>query len=174
MSSDQIADGFVISLAYTLKADGEIIEVAPQEEPLDYLHGAENIVPGLEAALTGKKVGDKMSVTLEPKDAYGEYDEEDTEWIERGDLPEEIEEGMELLLEDEDGNFFEATVKEVSDQGVLLDFNPMLAGKTVTYDVEIVGIRKADEEEMMHGHPHSYEDDEEFYDAYEDEDYSAN
>jgi FKBP-type peptidyl-prolyl cis-trans isomerase SlyD len=159
MTSENIKNGMVVSLAYTLTADGQEVEHATADDPLDYLHGAENIVPGLERELAGKKVGDRFTITLEPEDAYGEYDEEDTDEIDRDDFPDEIEPGMELLLEDDDGNLFEATVKEVTDDLVVLDFNPPLAGKTVTYEVEVVSLRPADEEELAHGHPHSHEDD---------------
>jgi FKBP-type peptidyl-prolyl cis-trans isomerase SlyD len=159
MTSENIKDGMIVSLAYTLTADGQEVERATADDPLEYLHGAENIVPGLERALAGKKVGDRFTITLEPEDAYGEYDDEDLDEIDREEFPDEIEVGMEMLLEDDDGNLYEATVKEISDDMVVLDFNPPLAGKTVTYEVEVVSMRPADEEELAHGHPHSHEDD---------------
>jgi FKBP-type peptidyl-prolyl cis-trans isomerase SlyD len=159
MTSENIKDGMIVSLAYTLTADGQEVERATADDPLEYLHGAENIVPGLERALAGKKVGDRFTITLEPEDAYGEYDDEDLDEIDREEFPDEIEVGMEMLLEDDDGNLYEATVKEISDDMVVLDFNPPLAGKTVTYEVEVVAMRPADEEELAHGHPHSHEDD---------------
>lgn len=158
MAPDKIKDGVVVSIAYRLTADGEEVEIVPKEDPIEYLHGAENIVPGLEKALAGKAAGEKVSITLKPEDAYGEYDAEDVETVDREDLPDELEAGMEVLLEDNAGNFFEATIKEVSDESVTLDFNMPLAGKTITYDVEILELRDADEEELAHGHPHSYED----------------
>ena len=98
---DKIADGVVVTLAYTLTAEGMEIERATADDPLDYLHGAENIVPGLETALTGKTVGDKLAVTLKPEDAYGDYDEEEVEAISWEDIPEgeNIEPGMVLVLE---------------------------------------------------------------------------
>lgn len=163
MTLDTIKDGVVVTVAYTLTVEGTEIESATADDPLEYLHGAENIVPGLEAELNGKKVGAKFTVTLQPEDAYGEYDEEDTETLDRDEIPEQVEPGMELLLEDEDGNMFEALVKEVNDDVIVLDFNPPLAGKVVTYDVEVLGIREADAEELEHGHPHSYADDFEYY-----------
>lgn len=166
MAVDKIANGVVATIAYTLTVDGEVIEEASKEDPLEYLHGAENIVPGLEAALLGKTIGDKLSVTLDPEDAYGEYDEDNFEEIEPADLPDDIEEGMEILIEDDDGNMYEAIVSEITDDAVVLDFNPDLAGKTVTFDVEVIALREADDEEMDHGHPHSYHDDD--YDDYED------
>ncbi len=155
-TADVIKDGIVVSIAYKLTVEGTEIESTGTDAPLQYLHGADNIVPGLEKALTGKKVGDKISVTLSPEDAYGEYDDEDIDTIERDDIPDadSIEPGMELLLEDEDGYMFEALVKEVNADTIVLDFNDPLAGKTVSYDAEVVALRPADEEELDHGHPH--------------------
>ena len=164
MSNETIQDGLIVSLAYTLTVEDEVIEEATEEDPLDYLHGAENIVPGLEEALKGKRVGEKLSITLQPQDAYGDYDEDDMELISHEDMPEDIEVGMELMLEDEMGNFFEVTIKEIRDDGVLLDFNYPLAGKVVTYDVEIISIRQADKEELEHGHPHTNYHEHEFED----------
>ena len=169
-----IADNKVATVAYRLTVDGEIIDEATADDPLEYLHGAENIVPGLEKALTGKKVGDKLTVTLQPEEAYGEYDPEDTELLDRADLPEDIEVGMELLLEDEEGNFFEVTIAEIKDDEVLVDFNYPLAGKVVTYEVEVLDIRDADDDEIAHGHVHgdAFYDEEDYDDEdYDDEDY---
>lgn len=158
MSDQTIRDGLIVSLAYKLSLDGEIIEEATADDPLEYLHGGENIVPGLESALTGKKVGDTLSITLQPEDAYGPYEEDDIEAIPRDEMPDVVE-GMELLLEDEEGFVMEASVKQVTDSKVILDFNPPLAGKVVHYDVEVVDIRKAKSEELEHGHPESYDED---------------
>ncbi|GAB4513054.1 MAG: peptidylprolyl isomerase [Anaerolineae bacterium] len=171
MANNVVKDGMVVSLAYRLTADGVEVEEATAEEPLDYLHGYDNIVPGLERELAGKKVGDKLTVTLQPVDAYGEYDEEDIEVIDRSDLPDDLEEGMEVLIEDDAGNIAEAVVKEITKDSVVLDFNLPLAGKTITYDVEVVGVRDADPEELDHGHPHTgYFDDEDDFE-YDDDDY---
>jgi FKBP-type peptidyl-prolyl cis-trans isomerase SlyD len=163
---ERIADGMVVSLAYTMTVEGEVIEESTADEPLDYLHGAQNIVLGLENALTGKAVGERVSVTLQPEDAYGEYDPEDIDEIDRSDIPdgEQIEPGMVLLLEDEEGYMFEATVAEVTARSVMLDFNDPLAGKVVTYDVEVLAVRPADEEELAHGHPHGEEGHEDDWD----------
>ena len=169
MAVEKVTDGVIVSIVYRLTVDGEVVEDTPADDPLDYLHGAENIVPGLERVLAGKQVGDKVNVTLKPEDAYGEYDEDDVEEIDRNDVPESVELGMEILLEDEEGFMFEAVVKEVTEDTVILDFNHMLAGKTVTYDVEIVGLREADAEELAHGHPHSLGDDDEDYDDFDEE-----
>lgn len=168
----KITDGLVVSLDYVLTVDGEVLAKTEAGDPMEYLHGAEEILPGLEAALDGKQVGDKFSVTLQPQDAYGDYDEEEREEIDRADIPniDELEVGMEVEVEDEDGYAYRAMVLEIGPKIVTLDFNPPLAGKTLTYDVEVVGIREATEEELEHGHAHGNDFDEEDEDyEYEDE-----
>lgn len=168
----KISDGLVVSLDYVLTVDGEVLAKTEPGDPMEYLHGAEEILPGLEAALDGKQVGDKFSVTLQPEDAYGDYDDEEREEIDRADIPniDELEVGMEVEVEDEDGYAYRAMVLEIGPKIVTLDFNPPLAGKTLTYDVEVVGIREATEEELEHGHAHGNDFDEEDEDyEYEDE-----
>jgi FKBP-type peptidyl-prolyl cis-trans isomerase SlyD len=168
MAVDRIEDGVVVSLAYVLTVDGQEIARTDEGESMDYLHGAENIVPGLEKALTGKQVGDKLQVTLPPEDAYGDYDEENVEELDREDVPQadSLEKGMVIEVEDEEGFVYLAFVREVTDDMVVLDYNPPLAGKTLTYEVEVLGLREADEEELAHGHAHGmddeYDDDEDF------------
>ena len=171
MAVDRIEDGVVVSLNYVLTVDGEEIARTEEGEPMDYLHGAENIVPGLEAALTGKVLGDRVSVTLKPADAYGDYDDENVEELDREDVPnaDELEAGMIIEVEDEEGFTYLATVREVSADTVILDYNPPLAGKTLTYDVEVTALREADEEELAHGHPHGMDDEDEDWDDEEDE-----
>jgi FKBP-type peptidyl-prolyl cis-trans isomerase SlyD len=192
MTIEKIQDGVVVSLVYTLMVDGEEVDRAETDDPLEYLHGAENIVPGLEEALTGKKVGDKISVTLKPEDGYGEYDEEDIEVVDSEEIPDAnmLRQGMVIEAEDEYGNFSLGTVREIADGKIVLDFNPPLAGKTLTYNVEVLGLREADQEELAHGHPHGlhghfhaddWDDDEDWDDEdwdddedFEDEDDSLN
>ncbi len=156
MNPTTIADGVVVSLAYTLEVDGEIVAKTEPGEPMEYLHGAENIVPGLEAALTGRQIGDRLSVTLSPDEGYGEYDPEDIDEIPREDVEhlEDLEVGMVIEVEDDEGDVYLAFVREIGDETVTLDFNPPLAGKTLTYHVEVLGMRQADEEELAHGHVH--------------------
>ena len=167
MAVDKVQDGVVVSMAYVLTVDGEEVSRASADDPLEYLHGAENVVPGLEAALEGKRVGEKLHVTVPPEDAYGEYDEEDVDEFDLDEIPgaENLEPGMVVEVEDEDGYIYVGTVQEVNEETVLVDFNPPLAGKTLTFDVEVLGLREANEDELDHGHPHSldefYEDEEE-------------
>ncbi len=160
---ETIGDDMVVSVAYTLTVDGDNVESASADDPLEYLHGFEEIIPGLEKKLTGKKVGDKFSVTLAPEDAYGEYDEDDVEELEIDDFPDDevLVPGMELLLEDEDGYIMEGTIKSVEGDVITVDMNPIYAGKSVTYDIEILGLRHATKEEIEHGHVHSDHDQDE-------------
>ena len=152
-----VAEGMVVSVAYVLTVDGEEVSRMTAEEPMEYLHGYQEIVPGLEAALAGKKIGDTFTVTLSPAEGYGEYDAENFEEIDRGDIPfsEELEVGTDLEVEDEEGNTYLATVTEIRNDSVVLDFNHPLAGKSLTYDVEVTDIRVADDDELEHGHAHS-------------------
>src|SRR5690349_8484312 len=150
MAVEKIADGVVVSIAYVLTVDGQEVERADNSDPIDYLHGASNIVPGLEAALNGRKVGDKLSVTVSPDQGYGAYDKDEVERVDRRDIPgaETLKNGMVVEMEDDEGYIYEATVVEISKDAVTLDFNPPLAGKTLNFDVEIMSLREADEEEL--------------------------
>lgn len=176
MAVDKITEGVVVSMTYVLTVDGEEVGRAGTEEPLEYLHGAENIVPGLEAALVGKTVGDQVHVTVPPAEAYGDYDDEEIDEFDLDEIPggENLEEGMIVEVEDEDGFVYIGTVMEVVEGTVIVDFNPPLAGKTLTFDVEVLSIREADADEKDHGHPHSlnsfYDEDEEGEEDFEDED----
>jgi FKBP-type peptidyl-prolyl cis-trans isomerase SlyD len=167
MSVQKIEDGVVVSMTYLLVVDGQEAGRAGEDEPLEYLHGAENIVPGLEAALEGKTIGDRVQVTVPPEQAYGDYDDEEMDEFDMEEIPgsENLELGMIVEVEDDDGYIYEGTVVEIEDGVILVDFNHPLAGKTLNFDVTVLGLREADPEELEHGHPHSlagmFEDDEE-------------
>jgi FKBP-type peptidyl-prolyl cis-trans isomerase SlyD len=175
--ADEVKDGAVVSLAYTLRlSNGEIIDYSEANDPLEYLHGAENIIPGLEAQLVGLHVGDERAIELSAEDGYGEYDPDEVEVIERQLLPKNLPPlklGMVLAISDEDGNFSEAYVREIGQSSVTLDFNHPLAGQRLFFQVEVLGIRPANPEELAHGHPHGVngheEDDDEFMDFDDDE-----
>ncbi len=168
MTVDTIREGVVVSMSYVLTVDGQEVGRADANDPLEYLHGAENIVPGLEAALEGKRVGDQVSVTVLPEDAYGDYDEEDIDEFDRDEIPgaENLEPGMMVELEDEEGYIEIGIIKEVNAETVLVDFNPPLAGKTLNFSVQVLKLREAAPDELDHGHPHSLDD---YYDDYEDD-----
>ena len=154
-----ITDGVVVSLAYTLRLDdGEEIDSAASDDPLVYLHGAQNIIPGLEQALTGLKVGDTRQVSVTPVDAYGDVDPDAFELVPYDAFPADVdlEEGMGLrMVESGTGRQMEAYISELRDDGALLDLNHPLAGETLHFDVEIVGLRRATTDEIAHGHAHT-------------------
>jgi FKBP-type peptidyl-prolyl cis-trans isomerase SlyD len=154
-----VADGMVVSLAYSLRLDdGEEVDSAASDDPLVYLHGAQNIIPGLEQALMGMKIGDTRRVSVTPGDAYGEFDEDAFELVPYDAFPADVdlEEGMGLqMVESSTGRRVEAMISELRDDGALLDLNHPLAGETLHFNVEIVGLRRATTDEIAHGHAHS-------------------
>ncbi len=157
MASNKVQDGVVVSVEYVLKLeDGEIVEETTAGDPLVYLHGANNIIPGLEDALTGMALDERKHVVVQPEDAYGDYDPDDIEVVERSmfGADTELEVDDLVTLEDEDGEEYEAIVADVTGNEVTLDFNHPLAGETLHFDLKIVGLREATPDELSHGHPH--------------------
>lgn len=164
---NKIIDDIVVTMDYTLTVDGEVVDSTEGEEPLQFLQGHQNIISGLEKALAGMKVGDKKQVVVNSADAYGDIDPENIIEIPRDEFPAEIplETGVELEVKNEEGEVLSATITNISNDLVTLDFNHPLAGKRLTFDVSIVELRAATEEELEHGHVHFDDED------YEDEDY---
>lgn len=147
----------VITIDYTLKdSDGETIDSSEESEPLVYLHGNGNLIPGLEKQLQGKKEGEKLSCVIRPEDAYGEYDEDLVFTVQKSSFqdPDKIEEGMQFEAHGEDGARV-VTVVAVQGEEVTVDANHPLAGEDLHFDVKVVGIRDATAEELTHGHVHS-------------------
>jgi FKBP-type peptidyl-prolyl cis-trans isomerase SlyD len=158
MPPQQIEDNVVVTLQYKLWLDdGEMVEESDADDPLMYLHGHDNIIPGLERALQGMRVGDKKRIVVEPEDAYGEYDPDDVEELALSALPPELnpEVGMVLAMEDSEGHEFEAVVTDLDEDTITLDFNHPMAGERLTFDVTITELREASKEELDHGHVHS-------------------
>lgn len=155
MSKNTVEDGLVVSLAYTLKdGEGNILDVATREDPLLYLHGANNLLPPVEKELVGKSIGDRAEVTLTPEEGFGEYEPKHVQRVERSLFPdEEIQVGMPYIVESE-GSVMQFFVKEVTETEVLLDGNHPYAGKTLSFDVTVAAIRGATAEELDHGHAH--------------------
>ncbi|MRH86737.1 peptidylprolyl isomerase [Nocardia sp. SYP-A9097] len=156
-----IAADKVVSIEYTLTDDdGEVLDTSVGEEPLIYLHGADNIVPGLEQALEGKGTGDELDVVIEPADGYGDYEAElisnvDREMFEGVD---ELEVGMEFEAEAPDGESQIVVVRAIDGDEVTIDANHPLAGVRLHFKVKVVDLRDATEEELLHGHPHGDDD----------------
>ncbi|PID46106.1 MAG: peptidylprolyl isomerase [Proteobacteria bacterium] len=153
-----IAKNTIATLHYTLKDDNdEVLDVADANHPFLYMHGVGGMIPGLEKALENKKVGDKVVVSVAPAEAYGERNPTLTQ-----DVPREMFEN----ISDEDlvvGAQFHAktdqgmeiiTVAAVDGDTIKIDGNHPMAGETLHFDVDVVDVREATEEEISHGHPH--------------------
>ena len=154
-----IAKNKVVSLSYCLKdTQGEELDRADAEKPMKYLHGhgGGTIVPGLENALDGLKVGDKKEVTVKPEEGYGEILSELKMKVERNKLPagQKTAVGMQLMGEHGDGKKYTFTIVEIKGDDIYMDGNHPLAGKTLHFSVEVMEIRDATTEEMAHGHSH--------------------
>jgi FKBP-type peptidyl-prolyl cis-trans isomerase SlyD len=157
IESEMVLKDAVVSLDYTLRLeDGEVIDTSEGREPLEFLQGHGQIIPGLEQALYGMKVGDERQVEVPPADGYGEHSSEAFQLVEHSVFPPDmaLEVGMGLQMHDGEGNQMIAYVSEVREDGVMLDFNHPLAGQTLFFDVKIAGLRPATPEELDHGHVH--------------------
>ena len=151
-----IAQDSVVSIHYTLKGDaGEILDSSASGEPLTYLHGHGNLVAGLERALDGKDVGDKLAVRIAPADGYGEYDKQLIQKIPRRTLKgiANVSVGMRLHAQTEHGPRA-VTVTQITGDMVTIDANHPLAGQALNFDIEVTDVRAATEEELSHGHVH--------------------
>ena len=152
-----IANQHVVAIDYTLSNDaGEVIDSSAGAEPLVYLHGAGNIITGLENALAGKTAGDELEVSSEPEDAYGEYSAEliTTLGREMFEGVDNLEVGMQFHASAPDGGMQIVTVRDVDGDQVTIDGNHPLAGQQLNFKVKVISVRAASEEEVAHGHVH--------------------
>ncbi len=151
-----ISKNFVVSFDYTL-TDGnkEVLDSSSSSGPLSYLHGYENIIPGLEKALENKSEGDAFTVTVPAAEAYGERDERLVANIplDQFDEPDMVKAGVQFQAETPDGDHI-VTVTKVAGNMATIDANHPFAGMDLTFDVKVVSIREASAEELEHGHPH--------------------
>jgi len=155
----QIETQKVVTLNYTLTDnEGNVIDQS-SDSSFAYLHGANNIIPGLETALVGKQAGDELTVSVTPEDAYGVRDDEKTQEVPRDAFPEdaEIEPGMQFHAQGPEGAPIIVTVAKVADDTVTVDGNHPLAGVHLNFAVEVIEVREASEEELSHGHVHGPE-----------------
>lgn len=152
----QIADRCVAYFHYTLTNDaGEVIDSSEGREPLPYLHGKGNIVPGLEKALEGKQAGDKLNVVVSPEEGYGPHVESLVQVVPKSafqGVP-NVEPGMQFQAESNMGPV-SVVITAVEGDNVTVDGNHPLAGETLHFAVEITQVREASVEEVLHGHVH--------------------
>jgi len=150
-----IAPARVASFHYTLTDEaGKVIDKSPEARPMRYLHGAGNIVPGLEKALAGKSAGDSLDVAVKPEEAYGVRNEGLVQDVPREAFKgiDKIEPGMQFQAQANGGTRL-ITVAEVGDSTVRVDGNHPLAGRTLHFAVEVTEVREASDEEKQQGHP---------------------
>lgn len=151
----KIANDTVVSIGYTLKNDQGAVLDQSGDNPIAYLHGHSNIVPGLEKVLTGLQAGDKTQASVSPEEGYGEIDPGLRFPIPRQNLGSEIPPIDTMVqLQAPDGDTMIARIAEIKDQEVILDANHPLAGQRLHFDVEVVSVRQAQPEELAHGHAH--------------------
>jgi len=148
----------VVSIHYTLtNDDGDMLDSSGGRDPLDYVQGAGNVIPGLEQALVGKSVGDHVEVTVEPEDGYGHSNPEFVQQVPRTAFEgiDDIQIGMQFEARGPGGEAALVMVTDVTEESVTIDGNHPLAGVVLHFDVKVEGIREATEEELEHGHVHT-------------------
>jgi FKBP-type peptidyl-prolyl cis-trans isomerase SlyD len=155
----QITTNAVVAIHYTLtNKGGEVLDTSDGREPLAYLHGRGNLIPGLEKELEGKEKGNKISVTVPPEEAYGIHDENLIREVSRDAFKdiEELQPGMQFQSQSEKGiDVF--TITKIEGDNITIDGNHALAGETLSFEVEVTDVREATEEEVTHGHVHGPE-----------------
>jgi FKBP-type peptidyl-prolyl cis-trans isomerase SlyD len=148
----------VVTMHYHLtnSDDGQVLDSSRGSDPLIYLHGTGSIISGLEQELAGLDVGATKTVRVAAADAYGDYDEEMVQTLPREEFTgiDNLEVGMRLQAQDQDGNTFDVHVAQLDGDTVVIDGNHPLAGMPLTFEIEIVAIRDATAEELRHGHAH--------------------
>jgi FKBP-type peptidyl-prolyl cis-trans isomerase SlyD len=140
-----------------------VIDSSDESEPLEFLQGHKNIIPGLEKELYGMGVGDSKEITVAAKDAYGPIDPEAVIEVPKDQFPDDVplEPDVQLQVRDMDGRVMDARITEVKDDTITLDFNHPLAGMDLHFAVKVVSLREPTEEELEHGHIHGDHDEDE-------------
>ena len=152
-----IGENSVVSVSYKLTDDaGKVLDSSDGSKSMVYLHGAGNIVPGLEKALVGKGEGDSLKVRVEPAEAYGEIILDGVKTIERSAFEgvDVVEVGMAFEAQAPDGSAQHIMVTKVEGDNVTIDINHPLAGVALNFDIKILSVREATKEELDHGHTH--------------------
>ncbi len=152
----KIKKNTVVTIDYTLKDDnGNVIDSSEGRGPLKYLHGNGNLILGLERQLEGKEKGESLHIKVLPEEGYGEIDLGLIQEVPKNlfEDSEQLEVGMQFQAQTENGTYI-LTIKEVKPDSVIVDGNHPLAGKNLNFDIEIIDVREATQEEIAHGHAH--------------------
>lgn len=149
----------VVSMNYTLRVDGEVVDTSEGGDPIEFIQGKGEIIKGLENELYGMEVGESKDVVVKPREGYGELDENAYVDVPRDQFPAQIpmEVDTQLQVQDEKGRIQMARIEQVASDSVRLNFNHPLAGKTLNFSVQIAAMRPASDEELEHGHVHQPE-----------------
>jgi FKBP-type peptidyl-prolyl cis-trans isomerase SlyD len=153
----QVGKDKVVSIDYTLTNNqGQVIDSSQGRDPLAYLHGKGNIIPGLEKALEGKAVGDNLKVAVQPEEGYGNHDPRMVQSVPKAAFKgvDNIQPGMQFQAQGPGGQARLVTVTKVDGDNVTVDANHPLAGQTLNFDVTVKGVRDASADELSHGHVH--------------------
>ena len=155
LNTMRVAKETVVAIEYTLKDDqGNIIDASGERGPMEYLHGAQNIIPGLEQGVEGLVAGDTKNVLVPPQLGYGEYSEKLIQLVPLTAFGANTPQvGMRFHAETNLGMRV-LTIKKIEGEEVTLDGNHELAGKTLHFDIKVVSVRAAEPTELAHGHPH--------------------
>jgi FKBP-type peptidyl-prolyl cis-trans isomerase SlyD len=151
----QVTEKKAVTIKYTLRdEEGAVLDSTDGRDPLTYLHGAGNLVPGVEEALEGKSPGEEVKVTVPPEKGYGTREDDNVRNVPIRKLPAgKLQPGATVQLNTNHGPVV-AVIKAVKGDYVTLDLNHPLAGKTLRFELEVVEVRDATEEELAHGHVH--------------------
>jgi FKBP-type peptidyl-prolyl cis-trans isomerase SlyD len=154
----KVSKNIVVSMDYVLNLEGEReIDRSDSDSPLEYLHGYNNIIPGLEKELEGMLVGDERDVVVSPDLGYGSRNPEGVVEFPRDSFPSTLKMnvgGSVMMRDNESGDSMRAYIKDIDTDSVILDFNHPLAGETLYFHVKIADLRTATDEELTHGHVH--------------------
>ncbi|MCX7611116.1 MAG: peptidylprolyl isomerase [Ignavibacterium sp.] len=147
----------VVTVNFTLKDQfGNILDSTDGDVPFSFLTGHQNIIPKLESEIDKMLIGSKKTILIDAKDAYGEYNEDIVQVVGKEEFPPEfiLEVGMQYIASTSEGTKMPFTITEVGDDEVTIDFNHPLAGKDLTFEIELLNVRDATAEEISHGHVH--------------------
>ena len=153
----KVGKGTVVSVDYELHlGDGKVVDASASGEPMAYIHGEGQIVPGLERALEGLSAGDARQVVVPPQDGYGDHEAAGVQEVPKSAFPTDMQPavGMELMAQGADGEAVPFVVREVKPDAIVIDLNHPLAGKTLHFAVKVREVRAATAEELEHGHVH--------------------
>ena len=151
---NRVEDNVVVTMVYTLIVDGETINSTAEGEALVFIQGYGSIIPGLENSLYGMEIGSSRPIRVPASDAYGEYELDNISSIPLSEFPEDLNltSGMELEMEDKDGDIVYGKIVSIGKSRVKMDFNHPLAGKDLDFEVTILDLRQATEKELEQGY----------------------